>query len=168
MQPQTKGLSDLIIETQQQFDILEMMIEGLLHENQVDTSFLDRDSVLQSVDSLITQATLLEEQKATRTEKDVPNVEDKIKKYDAEFERLRQKKLELNKLSNNVSTLDVSTIMTEIRLKRPKILRDVLMATANLIGQMQTVTKEQVDNAYRVALRQKCRQAVTEAIENYV
>ena len=164
----TKGLNDLVIETQQELDILEMMIEGLLNENQVDSVFLDGDSVLQTVDSLINQAYLLEEQKKARAEKDIPNIEEKIKKYEKEFENLRKKKLELNRQSMNISTLDVPAIMNEIRLKRPKILKDVLVNTANLVAKMPTVTEEQVDKAFRLALKHRCKLAVSEFIDSYV
>lgn len=163
-----KGLNDLVIETQQELDILEMMIEGLLNENQVDSVFLDGDSVLQTVDSLINQAYLLEEQKKARAEKDIPNIEEKIKKYEKEFENLRKKKIELNRQSMNISTLDVPAIMNEIRLKRPKILKDVLVNTANLIAKMPTVTEEQVDKAFKLALKHRCKLAVSEFIDSYV
>ncbi|KAK8861142.1 hypothetical protein M9Y10_012837 [Tritrichomonas musculus] len=162
-----KGLNDLVVETQQELDILEMMIEGLLNENQIDTVYLDGDSVLQSVDSLINQAYLLEEQKKARAEKDIPNIEEKIKRYQKEFDNLRKKKLELNRQSMNISTLDVPAIMNEIRLKRPKILKDVLVSTANLISKMPAVTEEQVDKAFKLALKHRCKLAVSEFIDSY-
>lgn len=164
----TKGLNDLVIETQQELDLLEMMIEGLLNENQMDTVYLDGDSVLQSIDSLINQANLLEEQKKARAEKDIPNIEEKIKRYEKEFENLRKQKHELYRKSMDISTLDVPAIINQIRLQRPKILKQVLDNTANLVSQMTTVTQEQVDKAFRLSLKHICKMVITQYIESYV
>lgn len=161
-------LDDIVIEAQNRFDQLEMMLNGLLAENQTDSCFLDAETVLESIDSMIFQADLLEEQRRVKTEKDQPNVESRIRRYEAEFQDLHKRKGELNRKLMDVQELASSAIMAHVRDSKKDIVRDALQSCARLVKCVPTVTKEELDAIFEKALVRACRASVGKFIHSFV
>jgi hypothetical protein len=162
------GLDDLVLEMQNKFDQLEMMAEGLFIEHQVDSDFLDEDAVLSSVDSLILQAQVLEEQRRIRSEKDNPDIEKRIRKYELEFGDLHERKLDANRRLMQVHNLDIPAIMNHIRQEKQAILKRALVATASIVSAVPAITREELDQIYKKALIRTCKSSVTEFIRSFV
>lgn len=161
-------LSDLVIEAQNKFDQLEMMLSGLLAENQVDSCFLDEDTVLASIDSMILQAELLEEQRRIKVEKDQPNVESRIQKYTEEFKVLHKQKQDLNRQLMNVQELSIPAIMVHIRSQKKELLKQALTSCARIVSSLQSVTKEEIDRIFEKSLIRTCKLSVSKFIRSFV
>jgi hypothetical protein len=165
---QKLGLDDLVLEMQNKFDQLEMMAEGFLIENQLDSDFLDEDAVLSSVDALILQAQVLEEQRRIRSEKDNPDIEKRIQKYEQEFADLHRRKLDANRRLMQVHNLDIPAVMNYIRQEKQKILKTSIIATARIVAAIPAVTRDELDQIYRKALVRTCKSSITDFIRSFV
>jgi hypothetical protein len=162
------GLDDLVLEIQNKFDQLEMMARGLLLENQADFVFLDEETILGSLDSMISRAQLLEEQQRIRSEKDNPDVEARIQRYEKEFAQLRRRKLDANIKLMQVQNLDVPAIMSHVRSEKQAILKNALMECAKIVGSMASATRDEVDSIFKMALMRSCKASVSEFIHRFV
>ena len=159
------GLDDLVLEAQSKFDQLEMLLNGLLLEHETDGAFLDEETILSSIDSMILQATLLEEYRRIKSEKDKESIESRIHKYDGEFKDLHQRKLELNRKLMDSQNLDVSAVMTHIRTEKKEIVKKALLSCAKIVASMPLVTKDELDRIFEKALLIACKSSVSKFIE---
>jgi hypothetical protein len=162
------GLDDLILEMQNKFDQLEMMTQGILLENQADSLSLDEETILASLDSMISRAQLLEEQQHVRIEKDNPDVEARIQRYQRDFTELQRRKLEVNTKLMHVQNLDVPAIMTHVRAEKQAILKSALLECAKIVGAMPAATRDEVDAIFRRALMRTCKASVANFIHSFV
>jgi hypothetical protein len=162
------GLDDLVLEVQNKFDQLEMMMHGLLLENQADSVFLDEETILGSLDSMISRAQLLEEQQRVRSEKDNPDVEARIQRYEKEFTQLQRRKLEGNTKLMQVQNLDIPAIMTHVRSEKQAILKSALLECAKIVGAMPSATRDEVDAIFKRSLARACKASVAEFIHRFV
>lgn len=160
-------MDELVIEIQERFDQLEMMVEGILKENDVCAEYLDEETVLQTIDSLIYQSELLETQQEIRSQKDIPDVDAKIKKCTKEFEELRKKKKELYSKLTKMEKLDVSMIMQYICENKQKIYKEVLIKTSDVIHKSNTITKAEIDKIYNLSLVFCIKKTIKDYIESF-
>lgn len=162
------GLNDLIIEAQGCFDKLEMMIEGLINENELGHYFLDNDAILSSLDSMIFQAQILEEHNRIRKEVDEPNIEQKIARYEADFAQLRDKKNELKQKQLQMETLTIPHLLNQVTEHKAELLVKSLKQAADVIGKMKLVNKDEVNTIFSAAIHITVKRFMIDYIENYV
>jgi hypothetical protein len=117
---------------------------------------------------MILRAQLLEEQQRIRGERDNPDVETRIKKYEREFVELQRRKLETNQRLMHVQNLDVPAIMVHVRSEKQAILKQALLESAKIVGAIQSVTREELDEIFRKALTKACKTSVMAFIHSFV
>jgi chromosome segregation ATPase len=161
------GLDDLVVEMQGKLEQLEMMAEGLLVETQFEPCLLDEETIMSSLDSLIAEATMLEERRRVRLERDNPSIENRVEKYREEFAELREKKVGLNQKLAHVRELDVPAIMNFVRQERQNLLGRAIEATAQVVGSMKEVTREELNEIFKKSLDVTAKAAVVEFIRSY-
>jgi hypothetical protein len=145
-----------------------MIAEGILMETQVNAQFLDEETILASLASMILRAPLLKEQQTIRGERDNPDVEARIKKYEREFTALQHRKLETNQRLMHAQNLDVPAIMVHVRSGKQAILKQALLECAKIVGAVQSVTIEEPDEIFRKAFTKTCKESVMAFINSFV
>ena len=161
----TLGLDDLVLEAQNKFDQLEMLLNGLLSEHDTEGSFLDEETILSSIDSMILQATLLEEYRRIKSEKDKESVQSRITKYDGEFKDLHQRKQDLNRKLMDTQNLDVSAIMAHVRTEKREIVKKALLSCGKIVSSMPYVTRDELDRIFEKALLITCKSSISKFIQ---